>query len=93
MDKRYEQALHLRSGNRYSDNIGRDDWGFPRGSVVKKLPAMQELQEKQVRSLGEENPLEEAMATHSSILSWRFPWTEELGRLQSRGWTSLVAQW
>ena len=39
----------------------------------------------QVRSLGQEGPLEEEMATHSSILSWRIPWTEEPGRLQSMG--------
>ena len=38
-----------------------------------------------VRSLGEEDPLEEEMATHSSILAWKIPWTEEPGRLQSRG--------
>ena len=39
----------------------------------------------QIRSLGQENPLEEGMATHSSILAWRSPWTEEPGELQSRG--------
>ena len=41
------------------------------------------MQETGVRSLGGKDPLEEAMATHSSILAWRIPWTEELGRLQS----------
>ena len=50
--------------------------GFPGGSVVKNLPAMQETW---VRSLGWEDPLEEEMATHSSILAWRIPWTEESG--------------
>ena len=50
--------------------------------MVKKLPAMQEAQ---VRSLGLEDPLEKEMATHSSILAWRIPWTEEPGRLQSMG--------
>ena len=54
-------------------------------SVVKNPPAMQEPQETWVRSLGLENPLEEGMATHSSILSWRIPWTEEPGGLQSIG--------
>ena len=54
--------------------------GVPSGSVVKNLPAMQETQ---VRSLGQEDPLEEGMATHSSVLAWRIPWTEEPGRLQS----------
>ena len=43
------------------------------------------LQETQVRSLGQEDPLEKDMATHSSILAWRLPWTEERGRLQSIG--------
>ena len=48
--------------------------------MVKNLPAMWETW---VRSLGREGPLEKGMATHSSILAWRIPWTEELGRLQS----------
>ena len=47
---------------------------------VKNQPA---LWETQVRSLGQEDPLEESMATHSSLLSWRIPWTEEPGGLQS----------
>ena len=50
--------------------------------MVKNLPAMQETR---VRSLGQEDPLEKGMAAHSSILSWRIPWTEEPGRLQSLG--------
>ena len=50
--------------------------------VVKNLPAMQETQ---VPSLGEEDPLEKKMATYSSILAWKIPWTEESGRLQSMG--------
>ena len=50
--------------------------------TVKNLPAMQEIQ---VRSLGWEDPLEKEMATHSSILAWRIPWTEESGGLQSMG--------
>ena len=57
--------------------------GFPSSSVVKNLPAVQEPQEIQVWFLGQEDPLEEGMATHSSILAWRIPWTEEFGRLQS----------
>ena len=48
--------------------------------MVKNPPAMQEMW---VRSLGGEDPLEEGMATHSSILAWRIPWTEEPGGLQS----------
>ena len=46
---------------------------------------MQEIQEIQVRSLGQEDLLEEGMATHSCILAWRIPWTEEPGGLQSTG--------
>ena len=52
---------------------------------VRSLPAMQETEETRVRSLGWEDPLEEEMVTHSSILAWRIPWTEEPGRLQSMG--------
>ena len=50
---------------------------------VKNLPAVQKTQEGQVRSLGREDPLEEGMATHSSILAWRIPLTGEHGGLQS----------
>ena len=46
---------------------------------------MQETQEKQVQSLGQEDPLKKDMATHSSILAWRIPWTEEPGGLQCMG--------
>ena len=53
--------------------------------MVKNLPAMQEPQEAQVQSLGQEDPLEEDVATHSSILAWKIPWTEEPVRLQSMG--------
>ena len=53
--------------------------------MVKNLPAVQEIQETQVRSLGREDPLEKGMATHFSILAWRIPWTEEHGGLQSIG--------
>ena len=51
---------------------------FLRSLAVKNLPAMQETQ---VQSLGPENPLEEEMATHSSILAWEIPWTEESGEI------------
>ena len=50
--------------------------------MIKCLPAMQETQ---VRSLGQEDPLEKEMATHSSTLAWKIPWMEETGRLQSMG--------
>ena len=46
--------------------------------MVKKLPAIQEIR---VQSLGQENPLEKEMASHSSILVWKIPWTEEPGEL------------
>ena len=53
-----------------------------RAEMVRNLPAMQETW---VQSLGQEDPLEKGMATHSSILAWRIPWTEEPGMLQSMG--------
>ena len=52
------------------------------GSAVKNSPAMQEMQ---VQSLGWEDPPEKGMVTHSSILAWRIPWTEESGGLPSMG--------
>ena len=58
---------------------------FPGGSVVRNLSATQETQKTWILSLGREDPLEEEMATHSSILAWRIPWTEEPGGLQSMG--------
>ena len=53
--------------------------------MVKNLPAMQETQETRAQFLGWEDPLEEGVATYSSILAWRTPWTEESGVLQSMG--------
>ena len=50
---------------------------------VKNLPAMQEIHEMQVQSLGQEDPLKKEIATRSSVLVWETPWTEETGRLQS----------
>ena len=51
--------------------------------TVKNLPAMQETQ---VSSMSQQDPLEKGMVTHSSILAWRIPWTEEPDGLQSMGW-------
>ena len=69
-------------------NLGRVKviTGFPDGSALKNPPAMQELQETQVQvpSLGGEDPLDEEIAAHSSILARRIPWTEEPGRLWSK---------
>ena len=56
--------------------------GFPGGSVVNNLPAKQEIP---VQILGWEDPLEKEMATHSSMLAWEIPWTEEPGGLQFMG--------
>ena len=73
-------------------------WNFPgdsdgKESACKKkkknLPAMQETR---VQSLGLEDPLEKGMAAHSNILAWEIPWTEEPGRLQSRGVTKSWAR-
>ena len=57
--------------------------GFPDGSVVKNLPALRKIQKTWVQSVGWEYPLEEGMATHSTILARRILWTEEPGGLQS----------
>ena len=76
----YNILHYLVSGVQHSDPIFFVDYnpfkGFPGGSEVKNPPAMQEMW---VRSLGGEDPLEEKMATHSSILAWKSPWTEEPG--------------
>ena len=60
----------------------RDAWASVVSQLVKNLFAMKETQ---VLSLGREDPLEKEIATHSSILAWRIPWTEEPGGLQSMG--------
>ena len=57
-------------------------WASLVAQTVKNPPAMQEIQ---VQSLGGKDPPEESMATHSSVLAWRIPWTEEPGGLQSMG--------
>ena len=66
--------------------------GLPRwlSQEVKNLPAVQETQ---VRFLSREDPLEKEMATHSSVLAWRIPWTEEPGRLQSMGSQRVGHNW
>ena len=63
--------LKLNCGNYWTSLVAQ---------TVKNMPAMQETR---VQSLGQEDPLEKGMATHSSILAWRIPWTREPGRLQS----------
>ena len=59
--------------------------GFPGGSVAKDPPAMQEMHGMQVQLLGQENTLEEGMATHFNILAWRIPWAKEPGGQPSIG--------
>ena len=56
-----------------------ETWYIPSGLVVKNLPAIQEAQETRVQSRGWEDPLEQEMASHSSILAWKIPWTEAPG--------------
>ena len=63
---------------------------FPVAQMVKNLPAVQKTR---VRSLGQENPLEKAIAIHSSNLAWRIPWTEKPGRLQSMGLQRVGHDW
>ena len=58
------------------------NWAYLQAQMVKNTPL---IQETWVRALGLEDPPEKEMATHSSILAWRIPWTEELGGLQSMG--------
>ena len=62
--------------------VGTIIWASLVAQTVKNLPAMQEIK---VQSLDWEDPLEKGMATHSSILTWIIPWTEEPGGLQSMG--------
>ena len=74
------------------NSLTRDQRGFPGFSEVNNPPAMQKGQEMQVRSVGWEDPLEEGMATHSSILAYRIPWTEEPGGLPVHGVTKSQTQ-
>ena len=65
-------------------------WTSLVAQMVKHLPTMRETQ---VQSLGQEDPLKKEMATHSSILAWKIPWTEEAGRLQFMGSQRLGHDW
>ena len=73
---------------RFYLSSGQNKWGFPGGASGKE-PACQSWRQMQIPSLGQEDPLEEGMATHSSILAWRIPWTEEPGGLQNM-WSQRV---
>ena len=70
------------NNNNSNDNYYINVWGFPGGSVVKNPPAKEETQ---VWPLGQEDPLEKEMVTHSGILAWEIPRTEEPVRLLSMG--------
>ena len=72
-------VVHIYSGILLSHK----NWASLVAQLVKNLPVMQETR---VQFLGQEDPLKQEMATHSSILAWRIPWTEAPGRLQSMGW-------
>ena len=72
-------GLYSPWGHKESETTEQLSFGL---QMVKNLPAMQETW---VQSQGQEDPLEKEMATHSSILAWRIPWTEEPGGLQSMG--------
>ena len=81
LDKLF-QWVTIFTSKRY---LKKSDWVYsdlggasPMAQTVKNLPAAQEIR---VQSLGQEDPLEKGMATHSSILAWRIPWTKEPGRL------------
>ena len=78
LQKEWTPAIQASSAHSVS-RLARGCLNFPGGTAVKNLPAMQELQETQVPSLGWEGPLKEGIATHSIILAWRIPWTEEPG--------------
>ena len=67
--------------------------GFPGGSAEKKKKNLPAMQETQVQSLGQKDPLEKGMATRSSILAWRIPCTGEPGRLQSMGLQKVGHDW
>ena len=82
--------LEKHGGYKLFSASSRKYWDFPVAQMVKNLPAMQETC---VWSLGQEDPLEEGMATHSSILVWRIPWTEEPGGLHSIGSQRLRYDW
>ena len=66
--------------DRYMQNFSTFSGASLVAQTVKRLPTMREIR---VRSLGQEDPLEKEMSTHSSTLAWKIPWTEEPGRLQS----------
>ena len=102
----FEQTLGIGDGQRgltccnswvhkESDTTEPLNWteGLPSSSTVKCLPVVQKMKEILVQSLGREDPLEEGIATHSCILTWEIPWTEEPGGLQSIGSQRVRHDW
>ena len=89
-DFRESRLLHLPIHRKVLNSLTWDIRTSLVTQTVNNLPAMRETW---VQSLGRDDPLEKGMAAHSSILAWRSPWTEELGRLQSMGsqapWTGI----
>ena len=69
------------------------NWLMSGGSEIKNLPAMKEMQKMMIRSLRQEDPLEEGMATPSSIFGWRIPWKEEPGGVQFIGSLKVRHDW
>ena len=78
------EYCHNVEGKKKVNNLLKFLLGLP-WWLSNNLPAMQETQETWVQSLGREDPQEEGMATHSSMLAWKIPWTEEPGGLPSMG--------
>ena len=82
--------LILLLGHEFEQTPGDTEWASLVVQMVKNLPAMQETW---VPSLGQEDPLEKKMATHSSILAWEIPWTEKPGGLESTGSQRVGHDW
>ena len=74
-------------------SVSRKPAGLPSGTVVKNLPATQEMPDMRLSPWVGKIPYEKGMATHSSTLAWVIPWTEELGRLQSMGSQRIKHDW
>ena len=86
----YSSTIQKLYRNTHTHTHTRD---FPSGSVVKNLPANAGDTGVQVWSLGQEDPMEKKMATHSSFLAWKIPWTEELGGLYTIGSQRVGHDW
>ena len=91
---RYQRNISCKDGH----NKGQKwygPWYGPKGAslVAQRLKRLPPMQETWVWSLGQEDPLEKEMVTHSSILAWRIPWTEKPGRLQSKGSQRVGHDW